>query len=67
MCGDLFDPIGKIMLRRMYVCRSSVLNIDWNVFLLYYLKYYLYLDLKITFRRIQQSNTIECFTTKETF
>ena len=67
MCGDLFDPIGKIMLRRMYVCRSSVLNIDWNVFFLYYLKYYLYLDLKITFRRIQQSYTIECFTTKETF
>ena len=26
--GDLFDRIGKTMLTMMYVCRSSVLNID---------------------------------------
>ena len=27
-CGDFFDRIGNSMLKRMYVCRSSVLNID---------------------------------------
>jgi hypothetical protein len=27
-CGDFFDRIGKTMLKRMYVLRSSVLNID---------------------------------------
>jgi hypothetical protein len=27
-CGDFFDRIGKNMLKRMYVFRSSVLNID---------------------------------------
>jgi hypothetical protein len=37
VCGDFFDMIGKSMLKRMYAYRSSVLNIDWNVFLLYYL------------------------------
>ena len=30
---------------------SSVLNIAWNTFLMYYLNYYLYLYFKITFRR----------------
>jgi hypothetical protein len=29
--GDVFDRIGKNILKRMYVCRSSVLNIDWNI------------------------------------
>jgi hypothetical protein len=33
VCGDFFDRIGKRMLKMMYVCRSSVLNIDCNVFL----------------------------------
>jgi len=33
------------MLKRMYVCRSSVLNIDWNIFLIYYLNYYLFMIL----------------------
>jgi hypothetical protein len=37
VCGDFFDMIGKSMLKRMYAYQSSVLNIDWNVFLLYYL------------------------------
>ena len=27
-CGDFFDRIGKTMLKRVYVLRSSVLNID---------------------------------------
>ena len=45
VCGDFFDRIGKIMLKRMYVCRSSVLNIDWNVILIYYLNYFLLLYL----------------------
>jgi hypothetical protein len=27
-CGDFFDRIGKTMLKRMYVLRSSVLDID---------------------------------------
>jgi hypothetical protein len=27
-CGDYFDRIGKTMLKRMYVFRTSVLNID---------------------------------------
>ena len=30
-CGDLFDRIGKCMLKRVYVCRSSALNIDLNM------------------------------------
>ena len=42
-CDDFFDRIGKTMLKRMYVLRSSVLNIDWNIFLMYYLNYYLLL------------------------
>jgi hypothetical protein len=43
-CGDFFlDRIGKTMLKRMYVLRSSVLNIDWNIFLMYYLNNYLFL------------------------
>ena len=27
-CGDFFDRIGNVCLKRMYICRSSVLNID---------------------------------------
>ena len=27
-CGDFFDRIGKTMLKRMYVLRSNVLNIE---------------------------------------
>ena len=27
----------------MYVLRSSVLNIDWNIFLMYYMNNYLFL------------------------
>jgi hypothetical protein len=27
-CNDFLDRIGKSMLEGMYVCRSSVLNID---------------------------------------
>ena len=27
-CGDFFDRIGKTMFKRMYVFRTSVLNID---------------------------------------
>ena len=31
-CGDFLDPIGKSMLKSMHVYRSSVLDIDWNIF-----------------------------------
>ena len=48
-CGDFFDQISKSMLKRVYVYILSVLNIDWNIVLLYYLNYYLYLYFKITF------------------
>ena len=32
--GDFFSQIhvGKRMFKRVYVCQSSVLNIDWNIF-----------------------------------
>ena len=42
-CGDFFDRIGKTILKSMYVFRSSVLHIDWNIFLMYYLSFYLFL------------------------
>ena len=38
------------MLKRMYVCRSSVINLDRKIFLMYYQNYYLYLYFKITIR-----------------
>jgi hypothetical protein len=42
-CGNFFDRIGKTMPKSMHVFRSSVLNIDWNIFLVYYLSLYLFL------------------------
>jgi len=44
-CGDFFDRIGKSMLKMIYVCLSSVLYIDWNIFFMYYLNYYLFMIL----------------------
>jgi hypothetical protein len=31
-CDEFFDRIGKSVLKRVYVWRSNVLNIDWNMF-----------------------------------
>jgi hypothetical protein len=34
---------NKFSLKKVYVCRSSVLYIDWNIILMYYPNYYLFL------------------------